>query len=104
DPEAELLGAGGPGHGASGAGGADHAGAELAFPRRARTGMPPARQLDELLGDLGQEPAGRVVLGRAEQVPAPGVAQVQPLPGPRDADVAEAALLVELLGVAQRPD
>src|SRR5581483_6192806 len=95
DPEAELLGAGGPGHGASGAGGADDAGAELTLPGGAPTGMPATRQLDQLLRDLAQEPAGRVVLRRAEQVPAPGVAQVQPLPGPGDAHVAEAALLVE---------
>ena len=41
-----------------------------------------ALRLDELLGDLGEEPARRVVVGRAEQLPAPRVAEVEALARP----------------------
>ena len=58
--------------------------------------------VDQGLGDLLQEPARRVVLGLAPQAAAPGVGQVQPLLGPGDADIGQAALLLELVGVAER--
>src|SRR5690606_17385040 len=56
----------------------------------------------ELGGDLGEEPARRVVLGGAEQGPLPGVGEVEALAGPGDAHVAEAPLLLELGRLAQR--
>ncbi len=60
-----------------------------------------AEHVGELLGDLGEEPARRVVVGGAEQHPAPRVTQVEPLARPRDPDVAEAPLLLELVGIAE---
>ena len=60
-----------------------------------------AEDVHELLGDLGEEPARRVVVGGAEEHAAPRVAEVQPLARPGDADVAEAPLLLELVGVAE---
>src|SRR5204862_1270360 len=103
DAQAEFLGAGGAGQGPAAAapGRTDGTGGQLALPGRRPAGVGPPGQVHELLGDLGEEPAGGVVLGRAEEVPAPGVAEVEPLPGPGDADVTEPALLVELVGVAQ---
>ena len=59
---------------------------------------PRAEHVHELLGDLGEEPARRVVVGGAEEHAAPRVAEVETLSGPGDADVAEAALLLELSG------
>ena len=41
-----------------------------------------ALRLDELLGDLGEEPARRVVVGRRRTAAAPRVAEVQPLARP----------------------
>ena len=54
-------------------------------------------------GDLLEEPRRRVVLRRAEQAAAPGVGDVEALPGPGDADVGEPALLLQLVGLGQRP-
>ena len=71
----------------------------------------PARQppaladvLDQLLGDLVEEPRRRVVLRGAEQHAAPRVAHVQPLAGPGDADVGEPPLLLQLLGLGEGPE
>ena len=81
-------------------------------PRRgaSRSRVPPptaaparlALRLDQLFGDLGEEPARRVVVRRAEQLPAPRVAEVQPLARPGDADVAEAPFLFERFGITER--
>src|SRR5689334_6470390 len=60
-----------------------------------------AERVHELLGDLGEEPARRVVVGRAEEAAAPRMAQVQALPRPCDPHVAEATFLLELVGLAQ---
>src|SRR5690606_499839 len=51
--------------------------------------------------DLVEEPAGRVVLGAAEQRAAPRVGEVQPAAGAGDAHVGEAALLLELVGLGE---
>ena len=59
--------------------------------------------VDELGRDLLEEPRRRVVLRRAEQAAAPGVGHEQPLAGPGDADVGQAALLLQLVGLGQRP-
>src|SRR5690606_28152779 len=56
--------------------------------------------LDEVLGDLVEEAAGRVVLRAAVEGAAPGVAQVEPLLGPGEGHVGEAPLLLELVGLA----
>src|SRR5437870_3361354 len=85
DLEAQLLRTGRTGLRAAARATAHDAGAQLAFPGSPSARVGAAGQPDQLLGDLGQEPAGRVVLGRPEQVPAPGVAEVEPLPGPGDA-------------------
>ena len=55
----------------------------------------------QVRGDLVEEPARRSVVGAAEQHATPRVAEVQPLLGPGDADVAEPAFLFELVGVAE---
>ena len=60
-----------------------------------------APRLDEVGGDLLDEPRRRVVLRRAVQVAAPGVGDEQPLLRPGDADVGEAALLLQLVGLAR---
>ena len=60
-----------------------------------------AEHLDQLLGDLGEEPAGRVEVRAPEEHPAPRVAEIEPLARPGDADIAEAAFLLELVGLAQ---
>jgi hypothetical protein len=58
--------------------------------------------VDEPVGDLVEEAAGRVVLRTTEQRPAPGVGQVEALPGPGDPDVGEPPLLLELVGLGER--
>src|SRR5207248_11531727 len=55
----------------------------------------------EVLGDLVQEAARRVVLGGPEQRAAPRVGQVQPLAGAGDADVTQPPFLLELVGLAE---
>ena len=60
-----------------------------------------ALPVDELGGDLVEEPRRRVVLRCAPSGPDRRAGQVEPLAGPGDADVGEAALLLELLGVAE---
>src|SRR5690242_7076772 len=62
-----------------------------------------AEHLDQLLGDLGEEPAGRVEVGAPEEHSAPRVTEIEPLARAGDAHVAEAAFLLELVGVAQAP-
>ena len=59
--------------------------------------------VDELVGDLLEEPRRRVVGGRAVQAAAPRVADEQAAARPRDADVGEAAFLLHVVGLAQRP-
>ena len=56
------------------------------------------RLLDQLGGDLVEEPRRRVVLGAPCSMRHQASRQVQPLAGPGDADVGEAALLLELSG------
>jgi hypothetical protein len=70
----------------------------------AARGPPSPDLFDEVTGDLVEEPAGRVVLAGAEQHPTPGVGEVEPLLGPGDADIGEAALLFHLVGLAEGPD
>src|SRR4051812_43185905 len=110
DVEAELLGAAAAGRGRRPAAaarrdsGRDHrvaVGAEAA-PRAAAPAARLALRLDQLLRDLGEEAARRVVVGRAEQLPAPRVAEVEPLTRAGDADVAEAPLFLERVGVTER--
>src|SRR5690349_21756558 len=60
-----------------------------------------AHTRDEMFRDLVEEPARRVVIGRAEQHPAPGVAQVEAFLRAGDADVTEAALFFEFFGFAK---
>ena len=60
--------------------------------------------VDQLGRDLLEEPRRRVVLRVAEQAAAPGVGDEQALPGPGDADVGEAALLLHLVGLVERPE
>src|SRR3989440_1621701 len=62
-----------------------------------------AEHLDQLLGDLGKEPAGRVEVRAPEEHAAPRVAEIEPLARAGDADVAEPALLLELVGGAPGP-
>src|SRR5579875_1455761 len=71
-----------------------------AAPPEARSGPAPLGP-DRLVGDLGQEAAGRVVLRLAPEVAAPGVRQVQPVARPGDAHVGEPTLLFELVGLAE---
>ena len=77
-------------------------------PSRPRGGRGPAADhdavadvLDQLLGDLLQEPAREALLDAAEEQPAPGVGEVEPLAGTGHSDVAEAPLLLELVRLAQ---
>ena len=63
---------------------------------------PPAAARTRAVGDLLEEPAGRVVLGLPPQVPAPGVRQVEPFPGPGDPDVGQPPLLLHLGGLPER--
>ena len=51
--------------------------------------------LDQVIGDLRQEAADGVVLDLAAQHPGPGAGQGQVLHGPGDADVGQAAFLLE---------
>src|SRR5206468_7226412 len=62
-----------------------------------------AEHLDQLLGDLGEEPAGRIEVRAPEEHAAPRVAEIEPLARAGDADVAEPAFLLELVGVTQAP-
>src|SRR5690554_5306482 len=59
--------------------------------------------LHEVLGDLVEEAAGRVVLGAAVEGAAPRVAEVEAVLGPGERHVGEAPLLLELVGVADGP-
>ena len=54
----------------------------------------------EIRRNLVEEPARRAVVGRAEQHAAPRMTEVQPLLGAGEADVAKAALFLELVRVA----
>src|SRR5205807_6196981 len=72
-------------------GGLDDAGA----PALGQPGLAPAfDHRREVLGDLLEEAAGRVVLRRAEQRPAPRVGELEPLAGPGATDVVEAGPLL----------
>ena len=56
---------------------------------------------DQVLGELGEKPRGKVALGAAEQPPLAGAGHRQVLAGPGDADVTEAPLLF-LLALLER--
>src|SRR5579863_1336346 len=110
DDEPEVLGAGGAhrrrGAGPEGAtrGEVGVATQEAVFEVRGASRWARRRQVvDQFGGDLGEEPAryGRGVL--APQRAAPGVREDQVTHGARDADVAEPALLFELVVVAHGP-
>src|SRR5205085_7314034 len=81
DPQSDLLSAGGAGHrpAAGPPGRANHARPQLTLPDRPPARGRPPGQLHQLLGHLGQEPAGRAVLVGAEQAPSPGAAEVETL-------------------------
>src|SRR5215210_5185031 len=53
-----------------------------------------ALALDQILGQLGEEARGKAGLATREEAAAAGVGHAEALPRPRDADVAEAALLL----------
>src|SRR3954449_10540357 len=57
-----------------------------------------ALRLDELGRDLVDEPRRRVVLRRAEEAATPGMGDEQPITSAGDADVGEAAFLLQLFG------
>ncbi len=72
--------------------------ADLAGPRLPAPGRGPHQGL----GDLLEKAARRVVLGLTPQVPAPGVRQIELLPGPGDADVGQPPFLFHLGRLAER--
>src|SRR6266511_3852077 len=59
---------------------------------------------DQLLGDLLEEARGQVVIGGAEQRPAPGIGEVQALAGTGDAHVGEPSLLLQVARLTDRTD
>src|SRR5690625_2149769 len=63
---------------------------------------PCPRHVQHGLRDLVEEPAGRHELGGAPHRPHLSPGDVELLPGTGDADVSEPALLLQLLGVAER--
>src|ERR671911_970025 len=73
-----------------------------------RAGHPPglvglrAAPVQQFRRDLVEEPRRRVVAGRSPGTAHDGPRQVQPLPGPSDADVGQPALFLELARLGER--
>src|SRR5438309_401186 len=65
-------------------------------PRVALFGLDAAAQLDALARELHEESRGRIHVGMAEERSAAGVREIRAVLGPRDTDVAEPTLLLEL--------
>src|SRR3954453_19886279 len=59
--------------------------------------------VDQRRGDLFDEARRRVVVGVAEQLPAPGMREEQALLGTGDAHVGQAALLFQFGRLGERP-